>query len=72
MEHEVPADIEAAVERARQRAAKTGELRPGSSRSFPVSIPQELADFLQRILTDGTYAQAVERVGREDPNLADI
>lgn len=72
MEQLVPAELEAAVERARRRAAATGELRAGASRSAASVIPVELADFVERILTDGTYAEAVARIGEEDPDLATI
>jgi hypothetical protein len=35
-------------------------------------MSEEVADFVQRILTDGTYAQAVAGIGNEDPDLADL
>jgi hypothetical protein len=72
MEHVTPAELEDAVRRARARAAKTGELRPDVSRSLEAPIPDDLADFLQRILTDGTYAREVVRIGEDDPDLANI
>jgi len=72
MERVTPVELEAAVERARARAARTGELRPVLSGSFAASVSAELADFVQRILTDGTYAQAVARIGEQDPDLANI
>ncbi len=72
MEHVVPDEFTAAVERARVRAERTGELRPGPSTSLVTSIPDELAEFVDRILTDGTYAREVARIGREDPDLASI
>jgi hypothetical protein len=73
-EHLRSAELEAAVERARARAARTGELRPivGGSFAVSVSVSDELAEFVQRILTDGTYAHAVGRIGEEDPDLANI
>lgn len=72
MEQLVPAELEAAVARARSRSAATGELRAGASGSAASVIPGELADFVERILTDGTYAEAVARIGEEDPDLATI
>ncbi len=72
MEQAVPANLEAVVERARARAARTGELRPVVSGSFAPAVPDEVADFVQRILTDGTYASAVKRIGEQDPDLANI
>ena len=72
MEHLRPAVLEGAVARARARAARTGELRTVVSGSFATCVSDELADFAQRILTDGTYARAVAHIGEEDPDLADI
>ncbi len=72
MQQAFPAELEAAVERARSRAARTGELRPVVRGSFAAIVPDELADFVQQILTDGTYARAVERIGEQDPDLANI
>jgi hypothetical protein len=72
MEQAAPGDLEAVIERARARAARTGELRPGPSGSFERSVPDELAEFVDRILTDGSYAREVDRIGREDPDLASI
>ncbi len=36
-----------------------------------ISVPDELADFAARVLTDGSYARAAERLGVQDPDLAD-
>lgn len=72
MEQIVPADLEAAVARARRRAAATGELRPAVRVSCVSVIPAELADFAVQILTDGAYAEAVARIGQEVPDLATV
>lgn len=72
IEHVVPDEFAAAVERAKVRAERTGELRPGPSTSLATSVPQDLADFVDRILTDGTYAREVARIGQEDPDLASL
>jgi hypothetical protein len=71
LEHPLPELLEAAVERARMRAARSGELEPAST-SEETPIPEELSDFVTRILGDGTYAKAVERIGRDDPDLATV
>ena len=71
MERVTPAEFDAAVERARARAAKTGEL-PVVGGSFAAAVSDEFADFVERIVTDGTYARAVARIGAEDPDLANI
>jgi hypothetical protein len=68
----LPVGVEAAIERARSWAAKSGELHPASGDSWRDEIPDELADFVGRVLSDGTYARAVERIGHEDPDLATI
>jgi len=72
MKQALPAELEAAVERARELAARTGELRPVVTGSFGALVPDELAHFVEQILSDGTYARAVERIGREDPDLASV
>ncbi len=72
MKQRIPAELEAAVERARARASRTGELRSVVGGSFAAAVPVELANFVERILTDGTYARAVERIGEQDPDLANI
>lgn len=72
VEQQAVSDFEAAVERARARAAATGELKPTSRRLDAVPASLELAEFVRRVLTDGTCARAVEEIGREDPNLASI
>ncbi len=72
MEHPVSSELESAVTRARQRAAETGELHPAGSGLAGPPISPELAEFVRRVLTDGTYEQAVEQIGREDPDLATL
>ena len=72
IEHEAPTELDTAVARARARAAATGDLRPIITGTFEGSVSEELADFAQRILTDGTYAREVRRLGQEDPDLATI
>jgi len=72
IEHVKQAELETAIERARVRAAKTGELRPGVRDTSVTTIPDAVADFVEQILTDGTYAREVERIGKEDPDLANI
>lgn len=69
---EASSGLEAAVARARLRAATTGELRPTFTGSTVAPVSEELADFVQTILTDGTYAEAVAGIGIDDPDLADI
>ena len=72
IEHEASTELEAAVARARARAAATGDLHPIITGTLHGSVSEELADFAQRILTDGTYAREVSRLGQEDPDLAAI
>ena len=72
IEHEAPTELDTAVARARARAEATGELHPIISGRFEGSVSEELADFAQRILNDGTYAREVRRLGQEDPDLASI
>jgi hypothetical protein len=72
MEQSSLVELEAAVARARGRAARTGELEPVVTGSPVITFPSDLVDFVQQILSDGTYARAVERIGEEDPDLASI
>ena len=72
MERALPAGLEAAIERARSRATKSGELHPHAAGPAMAAVPDELAEFVSQILSDGTYARAVEQIGREDPDLATI
>lgn len=66
-----PAGLDAVIDRARRRAAETGELRPTGRRLSSLAVPDDLAEFAQRVLTDGTYARTVERIAADDPDLAD-
>jgi hypothetical protein len=71
MEREADVTLQLTVERARKRADETGELRPALRSGFtrrPVSA--ELAEFVHRVLTDGTFAEAVRQIGIEDPDMA--
>jgi hypothetical protein len=72
VEFPIQSEFELAVVRARDRAAATGEPRPGGKGLAAVPVTAELAEFVQRVLSDGTYARAVEQLGREDPNLATL
>ena len=72
MEQPASTELEAAVRRARSRAAATGELRPQSSQPGRAPLPSEVGDFVRRILTDGSYDRVVEEIGREDPDLATV
>jgi hypothetical protein len=72
IEHVTPVELEAAIGRARALAARTGELRPDLTGSFAASSQDDLADFVRRVLTDGTYAEENARIGEEDPDLASI
>ncbi len=72
MEPTLAADLEVVIEHARVRAARSGELRPVVTGSFAAAVSDEVADFVQQILTDGTYARAVKLIGEQDPDLANI
>ena len=72
MEQPASTELEAAVRRARSRAAATGELRPQISQPGRAPLPSEVGDFVRRILTDGSYDRVVEKIGREDPDLATV
>lgn len=64
-------DLAATVERARQRAAEFGELRPADGSLLQLQIPPEVGAVIGQLLRDGTYAEAVARVVADDPDLAD-
>ena len=64
-------ELAASVERARQRAAETGELTPAQGSSAPPKLPPEVARVIGSLLRDGTYAEAVARVVALEPDLAD-
>jgi hypothetical protein len=68
----MPVDLAAAVERAGTLASRSGELRPLINHSVRAVVSDELADFVERILTDGTYAGEVTRIGEHDPDLASL
>lgn len=70
MKHEADETLRVAVERARRRAQATGELRPNGTRSLRRPVLPELREFGHRVLTDGSYAEAVEQLGIEDPEIA--
>jgi hypothetical protein len=66
------AELGAAVARARERAARSGELARVRRAPDAPPPPAEVGAFVRRILSDGTYARAVERIGTDDPDLATI
>lgn len=43
-----------------------------TSTSTATRVPDELSDFVTRVLGDGTYARAVEQIGRDDPDPATV
>ena len=71
IEHGRPSKLRAAVERSRCRAQPSRELRPIITGSFARPVTSELAAFVDRILTDGTYVRAVAHLVADDPELAD-
>lgn len=67
----VSPELEEAIARARRQAEAAGELgrrRPVRPRE---PLPPEVRAFFRRILDDGSYAEAVARLGAEDPEIAD-
>ncbi len=64
--------FEAAVAHARAQAAASGGLRGVVRGSFAAAVSEEVAEFAQMVLTDGTYARAVDQIGQLDPDLANI
>lgn len=72
MDRALPAGLDATIERARSRATKSGELHPQTAGPAMAAVPVELGEFVSQILSDGTYARAVERIGREDADIATI
>ncbi len=72
IEPEASTERDVAVARARFQAAATGELRPILTPSSVTPTSEELGDFVDRILKDGTYAQAIASIGNDDPDLADV
>lgn len=64
-------DLKAAIARARDELAESGELqRPGGA-DFEPPIPKEAGEVILELMRDGTYAAAVARVMADDPELAD-
>lgn len=72
MEKDLPPELRAAIQRARARAEASGELRPQRSAGGLRPLPAEVAAFVTRILSDGTYAEEIERIGADDPGVASI
>jgi hypothetical protein len=66
----LPTELQAAVTRAQQRAAVTGELLPPSEISAREPMSADVSKFVREILTDGTYEQEITRIGKQDPDLA--
>ncbi|MGH9124758.1 MAG: hypothetical protein ACRDZ8_08535 [Acidimicrobiales bacterium] len=71
VDHTTPSELQVAVERARALAQSSGEFRPVIAGSFVQPVSDELAAFIDRILRDGTYFQAVAQLVADDPELAD-
>jgi hypothetical protein len=72
MEDHTSSELVSAVARARKRAAESGELQPAGRGLEAIPVSAELGELVRRVLSDGTYAQAVEQIGREDPDLATL
>jgi hypothetical protein len=72
MEPAARSEFEAVVERARARAASTGELHPDVASAAAAPIPAELRDFVRQILLDGSYEREAARIGEADPDLATL
>lgn len=66
----LPPEVEAAVLRARARAEANGELPPSQRGGGLPVIPPEAAAFVRRVLSDGTYAEAVDELCSDDPDIA--
>lgn len=68
----LPAELEAAVARARERAKLAGELDPKhSGTEFPL-LPDEARRFVEQVLSNGSYAEEISRLGAEDPEIATL
>jgi hypothetical protein len=65
-------ELEVAVELARSRAGESGELQAVILDGPRSALPEEAIAFVRQILTDGTYAEEVRRIGTEDPEVASI
>src|SRR5580658_1542332 len=68
----LPAELQDAVTRARQRAALTGEFFPSSEIPARTPMSADVAKFVRQILTDGSYQEEITRIGKEDPDLASM
>ena len=64
-------DLEAVVERARARAAASGELRPPRTGGFTPALPVEAREIVRRWVDEGGYERALEVIALQDPDLAD-
>jgi hypothetical protein len=70
MTRKLPPEVEAAVSRARALAEANGELPASHPGVGLPEMPPEAVSFVKRVLTDGSYAEAVRRLGAEDPDIA--
>ena len=68
----LPAELQDAVTRARQRAALTGEFFPSSDIPARTPMSADVAKFVRQILSDGSYQEEITRIGKEDPDLASM
>lgn len=59
----------AVVERARRRAASSGDL-PAAKGRFESRIPEEARVVIAQWLRDGGYDDAIAQIAAEDPDLA--
>jgi hypothetical protein len=69
IEHGAPSEIQVAVEHARARSS--GEVRPLITGSFGLPVSEGLAAFVDRVIGEGTYVQAIAQLVADDPELAD-
>lgn len=65
------AELEEVVLRARRRAETTGELGPRHRAHAGSAVPPEVREVLRDILRNGSYAEAVARIGELDRGVAD-
>ena len=63
-------DLADVVERARRRAADSGEWPRGTVQPFEPTIPSEAVDVISGWLRDGGYDRAIAQVVAEDLALA--
>lgn len=66
-----PSELQIAVEHARAQARSSGELRPVITGSFVLPVSDELAAFVERVIGDGIYIQAIAQLIAGDPEIAD-